>query len=385
MAVVGIICEYNPLHLGHQRQLRLIREQMGQDTCIVALMSGNFVQRGEPAIVDKSLRTAAALDCGADLVLEMPVTVSLRSAEGFADGSVAILTRLCTHLCFGTESAGTDDLMHTAEALLSQEYALYLRQNLDVGMSFPAARQAALQQMGLSFSGLEQPNHILALEYCKAILAQSSTMQPFPIHRPGSYHARTADAQNPSATAVRSLMQSQKDWMAYVPAQALPHFQGAALHTRAAGERAILSRLRTMSETEFAALPFGSEGLWRKLMHESRRQPNLDAILTAVKSKRYTMTRLNRMVMCAFLGIDETLLHSQPDYIRVLGFTSGGQALLSSLRKSVSFVNIGTAVKDPFWKTEQRVQDLYGLFCTDAPEASGLEPKRRVVRREAAQ
>ena len=261
--IVGIICEYNPLHLGHLHQLEAIREKFGPETEIVCLMSGSFVQRGQPAILDKSLRAKAAVSCGADLVLELPITASLSSAEGFASAGVRILSKICDKLCFGAESGTEETLMRTARALLSPAFSCYLKENLQKGLSFPAARQLALGQMGFSDALVSSPNDILAVEYCKAILSQHSPMGIFPIRRAGSYHAESADAENPSATSVRSLMLTSGLWLDYVPEPARDCFRGASLHTAAAGERAMLARLRTMTDAEFEALPYGSEGLWR--------------------------------------------------------------------------------------------------------------------------
>ena len=205
MKTVGIICEYNPFHLGHQKQFDKIRATLGPDTVIVCLMSGNFVQRGKPAIFDKALRARAAIDCGADLVLELPVTCALSSAEGFAAGGVTILSHFCDYLCFGCETGDADSLMPTALTLLSQAFGPALQQELGSGCSFPVARQRALKQLGGNNSLLENPNDILAVEYCKAILAQDSPMKPLPIRREGNYHDTQADAENPSATAIRKL------------------------------------------------------------------------------------------------------------------------------------------------------------------------------------
>ena len=143
MKTIGIICEYNPLHRGHQKQIGLIREQFGPDTAVCCLMSGNFVQRGAPAIVDKSIRARAAILAGADLVLELPVTYALSSAEGFAAGGVRILSSFCDVLCFGSETGEKETLLATARTLLSAEFPPLLRQELDKGLSFPTARPAA--------------------------------------------------------------------------------------------------------------------------------------------------------------------------------------------------------------------------------------------------
>ncbi len=375
---IGIICEYNPLHLGHKKQLDRIRAEFGPDTAIVCAMSGNFVQRGMPAILDKSLRARAALACGADLVLELPITTALSSAESFAAGGVRILSRMCDSLCFGAETPDAETLMATARSLLSQDFPPLLRRELDTGKSFPAARQAVLEALGSSGQLLTQPNDILAVEYCKAILAQGSTMQPFPIHRQGSYHAQTVDAQNPSATALRRLMRNGNGWHSFVPQAAQPVFDGASLHTMAAGERAVLARLRTMTEAEFEALPYGSEGLWRKIMHACRREPELEAIIAATKSKRYTRTRIDRMLLCAFLGISRETMESPIPYTRVLCFNDRGRGILKEAKKTDLYLNAGESSDHPYWELERRCGSLYGLFCMEGPQPPEAEEKRRV-------
>ena len=375
---VGIICEYNPLHLGHQKQIRKIREVFGPDTAIVCAMSGNFVQRGHPAIIDKACRAKAAVLAGADLVLELPVTTALSSAEGFAAGGVRILEKLCDYLCFGAETADPEILTKTASVLLKPEFPPLLRQQLDTGKSFPAARQAALEHLGVPGDLLNQPNNILAVEYCKAMISQGCTMKPFPIHREGSYHAEIADSENPSATAVRNLMLIAHNWKNCVPKQVLPVFETAPLHTLAAGERAVLGKLRTMTDEEFEALPYGSEGLWRKFMHACRTEANLEAIIAATKSKRYTRTRIDRMVMCAFLGITGEMLEEDIPYTRILAFNDRGRNLLKQAKKDHTFVNAGQRMDHPYWELEQRCGSLYGLFCTGVPEAPDAEDKQRI-------
>ena len=379
MKTVGIVCEYNPLHKGHARQLQLVREAFGADCAIVCVMSGSFVQRGAPAILDKSIRAEAALMCGADLVLELPVTCALSSAEGFAAGAVRQLQGLCDVLCFGAETPEPELFVNTARCLLSPAFPPLLRQALDTGLSFPAARQQALEAMGLP--ALINPNDILGVEYCKAILQQPSPMDIFPIHRPGSYHATEPDRENPSATALRQRMLAGNGWLDYVPPEIGELFASAPLHSLHAGQRAILTRLRTMTEGEFEALPYGSEGLWRKLMHASREKANLEEILTAVKSKRYTRSRLDRMVMCAFLGITRETLSVEIPYSRILGFSDRGRQLLNTAKKSRVFRNPGQADSHPYWELEKRCGDLYGLFCTEAPEAPGAEERRRICYR----
>ena len=375
MKIVGILCEYNPFHLGHARQISMIRKFSGPETAVVCLMSGNFVQRGHPAVFDKSLRARAALEAGADLVLELPVQYCLSSAEGFAAGAVSILGKFCHEMSFGAEHPDVESLTATAEALLSPAFPAHLRRHLDAGLSFPAARAKALTDMGADNSLLMSPNDILAVEYCKAMLAQGCPMVPAPIHRSGSYHDLQADPENPSATSLRALIETGQDFRPFVPTDL---FADAPVHSLALGERAVLARLRTMPDEEFETLPYGSEGLWRKFMHECRQKNTLEEILTAVKSKRYTRTRLDRMMMCAFLGLTAEDLRPPAPYARVLGFTKQGRQVLHIAKETTPLYNVGQRVDSPQWAVEQRCNDLYGLFAASI-EPAGQEPKRRVI------
>lgn len=376
MKNTGVICEYNPFHNGHAKQLSFMKAQGGT----VCLMSGNYVQRGEPAVMDKYVRAAAAAACGADLVLELPVTYALRSAEGFAAGGVEILTKLgCVDaICFGSETGNEKTLMQTARLLLTEQFAGKLRSELASGVSFPRARQNALEDLGGSGDLLENPNDILAVEYCKAIIEQGSGLAPMVLTREGSYFD-SLDADNPSASALRALAQ----WESYVPAQASAIYDGAARYSVRCGERAWLSRLRFMSEKDFARLPFGSEGLWRKLMHACREQATLEEILAATKSKRYTRTRIMRMLLCAYLGVTKDLLEQEAPYVRVLALNEAGQKLLRAAREkgSIPILNAGEAAPDgEYARLERRASDLFGLFAdAEAPAAPGAEERARAV------
>ena len=381
MGVTGIICEYNPLHLGHKKQIDTIKACHPEDS-IVCLMSGNYVQRGAPAILDKSLRAEAAVLCGADLVLELPLTASLSSAEGFAAEGVRILGKFCDRLCFGIESATADSLFDTAKALLSPAFSEKLRLELDKGVSFPVARQMALQAMGVQHDTLSQPNNILAIEYCKAILQQNLSIEPMPIMREGNYHDTAIDAENPSATALRICMTEGTDWLAYVPEPARAVFEAAKIHTLSAGEQAILYRLRTMTDAEFEALPYGSEGLWRKLMRNARKCATLEEIIAATKSKRYTRTRLDRMVMCAFLGITQKDIASPAPYARVLALNDNGREILKTARQTGVFPNAGEAVDSPYQTLEQRAGMVYGLFSASDPALFREEERRICYKKE---
>ena len=382
MKFAGIIAEYDPFHNGHAWQLAQAKALGAQHVAVA--MSCGLTQRGALPLLPEAVRVQAALQCGADLIFALPAPCACAGAEAFARAGVRILAAAgCDALVFGAETPDAALLMEAARVLNSEAYRTELKRQLAAGArSFAAARQAAVEALcpGTALAALlDKPNNNLAVEYCKAILAQRSPMVPFPIRREGCYHDRTPDRENPSATAVRRLMLEGGAWGSFVPEPARAIFENAPLHSLAAGERAVLARLRTMTDREFEALPYSGEGLWRKFMHASRREATLEDILTSVKSKRYTRTRLDRMMMCAYLGITAEILAAPVPYIRVLAFNEKGRAILSAVKKSGVFRNAGETVPHPYQSLEQRWGDLYGLFALGQPEAPGAEQRRRIV------
>lgn len=370
MKTVGIVCEYNPFHNGHKKQFDWIRAQLGAQTAIVCLMSGNYVQRGEPAVFDRQIRAEAALSAGADLVLELPITCALSSAEGFADGAVDILERLgVEYLCFGAECDDISEMEALARLLLTEEFAVALRAELETRCSFASARQRAVERLGGNGALLERPNNILAVEYCKAIARRHARIQPLVLKRAGDYHAESLDTENPAASAMRANMDSAL-WDACTPAAEL--FRSAQRHTLQIGERAVLARLYAMTQAEFSTLPFGAEGLWRALYKACRTERSIEAILNAAKSKRYARARLQRMLLCAFLGITEADLQREAAYIRILGFSDSGRRVLRELRKCTPIPLVHAGETPPESRTaelEARATRLYQLFAEDMSAA----------------
>lgn len=388
MATCGVICEYNPFHLGHEKQLRLIRERLGKSTAIVCLMSGNFVQRGEPAIFDKRTRAQAAVLSGANLVLELPLTCCLRSAEGFAAGGVELLTRLgCIDtLAFGCECGEQARLLAAARAMAEPEFEACLREQLRDGRSYASARQRALQALGADASVLERPNDILAVEYCLALLRQKSPLQPLAIHRAGDYHAAQPERENPSATGVRAQMLSGGNWQAYVPQTAVPVYEKAAVHALDFGTRAVLARLRAMPPDAWQTCAHGSEGLWSKARRAAAECRDLEALFAAVKSKRYPRTRLQRLILCAYLGISQQRLQQTPGYVRVLAFDAVGRGLLREMRAcgQLLLIHAGERAPDPdYYALECCAGRLYDLFSDPSgEEAVYAEERLRIFQKK---
>ena len=322
------------------------RRRLGADTAIVGVMSGDFVQRGDFAIVRKQARARAAVESGVDLVLELPLPWAVSSAEGFADGGVQVLqaTGLVTHLAFGSECGDAELLCRLAETLLDQRLDDLVRQELGRGVSFAAARQKAVEQLTSPETAalLEQANNVLGGEYCKALLKRGSGIAPLTVRRSGSGHdAALQEGEHPSGSAVRQLLRSGKRQEALD--RMAPAMARAYLAEEAAGrapvlaetcERAILARLRSMSEADFAKLAEGREGLYNRLYDASRTVVSVAEVLEQAKTKRYAYARLRRMVLWAWLGLTPEEMPPQVPYLRVLAANERGRKLLSRMRKA---------------------------------------------------
>jgi len=206
MNISGIISEYNPFHMGHKHHIDQTRSMLGDDTGIVCVMSGNFVQRGEPAAFTKNARAQCAIHGGADLVLELPIPWALSSAEGFARGAVGVLgaTGVVSHLSFGSESGSVEPLDRAARVLLSPEMDVIIRELLPQGMSYAAARQQAAERIaGEPLPQLRSPNDILGIEYIKALYEQRLPIKPITVKRVGAGHDQSGGGDLPSASELR--------------------------------------------------------------------------------------------------------------------------------------------------------------------------------------
>ena len=363
MAVAGIICEYDPFHLGHLRQLDLLRAKLGPDTAVVAAMSGHFVQRGMPAAWDKFVRAEAAVAAGVDLVLELPLTGVLSSAEGFARAGVRLLDSLglVDVLCFGAECGDAGALMELAGRMETGAFRAALRQALDRGLSYAAARQhAAEDAAGL----LSRPNNILGLEYCRALRALGSAMTPLAVARESDYHALTPDPAQPSATSLRAMLPGG-GWQPYVPPAVARVLSPAPLYDLSYGERAVLARLRGMSDAQWQRCAHGSEGLWSKAWRASGQAATVAEWIGLVKSKRYPQTRIQRLLLCAYLGITQADLTRPVPYGRILACNDRGRRLLRQAKQtgSLPLVNAGAVPPDrDYFQLECRAADLFALL-----------------------
>lgn len=364
--VLGIIAEYNPFHNGHLHHLIESKRITNSDYCI-AIMSGNFTQRGEVSIVDKWEKTQMAISNGIDLVIELPTLYAISSAENFASGAIKILNSLgiVDFVSFGSESKDITLLDDIANVLVFEpaQYKTLLSHELSRGESYPKARENAvmmyLNDIRRFANVLSSPNNILGIEYLKALKRQKSNIQPITIKREGSKYNDTAvprDSRFASATAIRNLCQSIDDitpLQRFVPEVTFDILEenikkGNFVKSLSAFDKEIIYTLRKMSTDEIANLPDVSEGLEFSLKNAANQCNSVVELLSIIKSKRYTQTRLQRILLYTILGItkkDMEISVATTPYIRVLGFNNKGQELISEISKKNRKLEIITSVK----------------------------------------
>lgn len=367
MNVIGIVGEFNPFHLGHAAHFRASREALGEDAPIVCVMSGDFVQRGGPAVFNKHARAEAAVLGGADLVFELPLPWCNASAERFALGAVGLLDGLgvVSHLSFGSEVGSLAPLTALALAAAEPETVQRVKEQMESGMPFAAAREKVLHEtLGEEARLLQTPNNILAVEYLKALFALRSGMQPMTTLRSESRHDGMTDGPVRGAGQLRTMLEAGEDIRPFVPEAVGKVFA----RERAAGrgpvvlermEQALMSRLRMLSQDDFCALPDATEGLGNRLYKAVRDEGSLMAVLAAVKTKRYPLSRLRRMVMAAVLGVREGMTEGAPPYARLLASTERGRDLLrdAAARTGTPIVTKPASVRE----LSAQAQDVFAL------------------------
>ncbi len=389
MSVIGIVGEYNPFHYGHKYHIDETKKLLGEGAPVVCVMSGDFIQRGEAAVYSKFARAEAAVKSGVDLVLELPVPWALSSAEGFARGAVGILGNLgvVTHLSFGSECGDLKALERLAETLVDPLIVGEIKAELekDDTLSFAAARQRAVfNRIGEDAKLLEMPNNILAVEYIKAIYNQSLRVKPVTVGRIGSGHDKSGESGPRSASELRTRLSHGMDISDSVPEAAAKIYaredslgRGPVMMEHL--EMPIISRLRMLGTSDFAALPDGAAGLSNRLAASCREETGLDAIAAAAKSKRYALSRIRRMLMCAALGITSEMADGIPPYARVLAANERGCALLKEigintripvLVKPASVKDMGREAQKLF-ELGAKAHDLYVLGYNAKEERKG--------------
>lgn len=364
----AVISEFNPFHNGHRYLLKTAADKTGADAT-VCFMSGNFVQRGEPAISDKHTRTAVALAHGADLVIQIPTAHSLASAELFARSGVFMANALGvdTTLCFGSESDDITPLLRLADApkdLLAECF----RKNISMGMSYASAAARAYSDCtGEDASILSTPNNLLAFEYIKAIKSLDAKLGICNVQRKGTDHDSDAVSENfASASYIR-----KNGGEGFVPSHTPVRLDYEKYETH------LLFSLYKKSAQDLSSYADMSEGLENRFENAAKTAKSINELLSLVKTKRYTHAKLSRAAVNAFLEIPKQFAHKNPPYLKVLGFNDKGRALLKTLADTATLPIIikPTDAKDispEFFEIECRASDIYD-YVTKNPKGKGTE------------
>lgn len=361
--VLGIIAEYNPFHNGHLYQIEEAKKQTGAEY-VVAIITGNFTQRGNTSLVNKWTKAQMAIENGVDIVLELPTVYSISSAENFAEGAIKVLDslKIVDTLCFGTETSDFAALNNIANVLYNEpkQYCSILNHELGKGISYPKARENALMMylndIKRYASILSGSNNILAIEYLKALKRLKSDIKPYPIERKKVYYndERIID-EFASATAIRKLVAREQydDLRKVVPRNSYRLLKeeirkGSYVLDLIKFEKEILYELRKMSVKEIAEIPDVSEGLEYAIKEAANSCNSLIELVNIIKSKRYTQTRIQRILLYILLGITKKDMQNSKKvtpYARVLGFNSRGRQMLSDICTINPKIQMVTSVK----------------------------------------
>ena len=388
--MTGIVAEYNPLHNGHAWHLGETKRLSGGEP-VVVVMSGNAVQRGEFALLDKRVRAEAALRCGADLVLELPVPWALSSAEGFARGAVALLGAAgCDSISFGSESGNSAALLRCADALSNPRAQFRIRELTGEGVNYGAARQQAAEELaGADAERLWDPNDLLGAEYLAAAKELGFELAPLASKRRGADHDGTESGETGFASASelrRRFLNGEdvgdgeprevRDLLSVSDRQGLSRRRDDFSDPQRA-EIVLLSALRTLPAERFERLPGAGEGFGRRLFRAAKEAGTLEELYQMAKTRRYALSRIRRMVLWAALGLEDGDADGTPPYLRVLGLGGRGQALLRELKTDLPVITKPASVRklggraERIFEKEALLTDLFRLSQREAPSRKG--------------
>ncbi len=392
MKKIGVIAELNPLHLGHKYVFDSIKQN---NNAVICVLSSNFVQRGDTAIISKFDRAKMALLNGADCVLELPTPWAMSTAQSFAFGAVSLLNSLgnTDGICFGSECGSVDLLKRTADILNSDKFNLSLKKEISSNESFAAIRTRILKDIAPECAAvLENPNDTLGVEYISAANRLNADLEIDCVKRIGASH----DGDNASVTASASSIRQHilnNDWAfaeKYMPPSALEILKKANISNIHSIEKAILSALRVKAlKGDLRDIADTSEGIENRLTEAILSSVTLDELYDRIKTKRYPLARIRRLVLSAFLGIDSSFFGKEVPYIRVLAFNKTGENILSdATRKTDKPIIISGADANRLDGFAKKVWDLENL-CTDiysltqnSPQGCGNEYYYKIYKGE---
>lgn len=380
MKISGIVCEYNPFHNGHLYHISNTRKNGA--THIVAVMSGNFVQRGDTAVMDKLDRARLAVKSGADLIIELPVQYSLSSAEFFATGAVWLLNSLgvVDELSFGSECGDTDMLARTLEVSerAASDHKAEIRAIMEKGYTYPRALNSVISGMSEEAAAvISEPNNLLAIEYMRALKSFNSPIKPYTVKRRSTPHDSDIPADGfASASYIRELISRGAGSADSISAYTTPMWADEISRALRNGEtadinrleRIILYKLRTASVEEIANLHDVGQGLEHRI-YGARMAGSLEELLFTVKTKRYTMARIRRILLSLLIGINKQDMTHLPPYGRILAINDRGREILAAAKgravlpyaTSIAKLSQKNSIAKRFAELEIRASDIYGL------------------------
>lgn len=369
--ITGIIAEYNIFHNGHKYQIDEVKKQ---SDAVVAVMSGSFVQRGDVAIADKWSRAKAAIIGGADLVLELPVCYALNAAPNFAVGGINILNSLgvIDAVAFGSESGSIDTLMRAAQLMEneSNDVSDKVKAYMTDGMSYPSALSKAYNGL-ISSELLSEPNNILAIEYIRAIIRSDSSICPITIQRNSAGHHDTDISGNiASASKIREMIFDGEDASQLIPYN-LSDISGSIPYSLSNIDSAIIAKLRMASAESLKNISEMTEGLENRIIQAAMETDNFAELTEKVKSKRYTMSKIRRIILACLLDFTKDIYNPMPEYIRVLGMNKTGMEVLKKAKKNNSVPIITKAAdfkeNSPQFALDTRATDI-AMLCSPNPQ-----------------
>lgn len=360
MKICAVVAEFNPFHNGHAYLLEKIRSSGYSH--IVVVMSGNYVQRGEAAIFPKDARAKAALQMGANLVIELPTVKVLATAEKYAFSALSVIKKFGNQinaLAFGTETENFENLVEIKEILGTELFKKEVKLQLEKGLSFAVCRENAVRNISKKpciANEIKNPNNILAVEYLKAMDKLGMSLDCLPVKRmevPGKYF---------SASKLREMIiQENLDFKNYIPENLDFNTNLKASYFEMGRE--IICKLRSLEKSDFARLPDVSEGLENRIRSAVKKACSLPELLEFAKTKRYAMARIKRIILCAFLGIDSNMASAEIPYVRVLGSDKKGFEILKNVDSPVvtrysDVLKLGSDAQN-FFELENKFTNIY--------------------------
>ena len=388
MKVAGIIAEFNPFHNGHRLLVQKARE--AGYTHVVAVMSGNFVQRGEPAIFHHSVRTKAALENGVDLVLQLPSVYAMSGAQSFARAGAEILDGLgvVDSLVFGSECGDIRLLSETADTVYGEKIKAFIPEELDKGISFAAARENALRKINPAYADvIKSPNNILGVEYIAALKKLGSRISPITFERIGAAHdSDDTDGNIAGASMIRELIKNGGNWKKFVPDNTTEIYSNSDIADMSRIEKAVLYKIRTVTAEELSKVPDISEGIENRIISAAKQSVSLEELYSLAKTKRYSHARIRRIVWNCLLGVTAEDLNKSVPYIRIVGFNRRGAELIKASKETANLPVISKPAELSLLdETARRVfslectaGDIYSL-CYENPAVCGTEKSLRPV------